>query len=82
MASIRSHENNGQGWCRHCGAPMRPDILLEATCLQRTLPLSELRPAPARRPIACEDAAAISARIAELQASRTEALNRAEEQQA
>lgn len=62
----------GEKFCIHCGVVMPGG---GKTCIEQPEAVSVLRPAPARRVLAAEDADAISARIAELRRLRDEVLN-------
>ena len=68
----------GQEHCTHCGTwkgnPQR------TICPGGHVPASELRPEPARREFAADDADAIHARLAELKAERAAAANTIEDQ--
>lgn len=51
-------------WCKWCGCLWHPQMT--ATCLQRAIPASELRPEPARREYACEAFEEIGKRLVEV----------------
>lgn len=70
--TIRVHEGDP---CKWCGA-VKPGS--EITCVTRAAPPT-LRPEPARREPACEDAAAITARMTELRIEREAAWNTSDE---
>lgn len=74
---MRQHEfppadGSGRKWCLHCGALYH--YQMDATCVERPD-----NPAPIERRVsAIDDIDAIHARINELRAEQTAALNRAE----
>ena len=71
MTTLTKHEfpeGDGNRFCKHCGALYHG--AMTATCLQRAIPTSELRPEPARRQLACDDFDTINARLVELAKER------------
>lgn len=65
---FRKSEGDDRLWCQHCGCLYHPQMT--ATCLQRDIPTSELRPEPARRQFAFEDTDTIHARLVEREKER------------
>lgn len=61
-------DENGNRFCVHCGCLWHPQ--LTATCLQRSIPKSDLAPEPKRREYACDDVDTIAARLEELAKER------------
>lgn len=79
---MREHEfpaadGGGRRFCKWCGALSHAQ--LAATCIDRPDPGAGLAPEPKRRQLACEDADAIAARLAELRREREAALSPAAE---